>query len=275
MQCHLGDYVEYAQLRETLSRREKDISRRAAAERRDAAEDSWLGAAPGRRVHDPHRSARRAGRRPRPAPAAQPPRGGPADGAHRRRAGAAHVRGRHEPAGGGLHPHHRPQGLRRPRSSAPAGTSSSPCSRRSTRCRTTSASAGPPPRRMPRSPGCGPSSAQHPCHGCNDREVHARWAERYHRTDRHARDLERRVEGRTNSIARRFDKVCEVLTELGYLDLVGRRDDGHGLRSHAHAAVHRVRPPGGPVAPGRVLERARPRGAGGRLRRCRLRVARP
>ena len=43
MQCHLGDYVEYAQLRESLSRREKDISRRAAAERRDAAEESWLG----------------------------------------------------------------------------------------------------------------------------------------------------------------------------------------------------------------------------------------
>jgi ATP-dependent RNA helicase HelY len=62
---------------------------------------------------------------------------------------------------------------------------------------------------------------QHPCHGCSDREVHARWAERYHRTDRQARDLERRVEGRTNSIARRFDRVCEVLTDLGYLTSAG------------------------------------------------------
>jgi ATP-dependent RNA helicase HelY len=59
---------------------------------------------------------------------------------------------------------------------------------------------------------------QHPCHGCADREVHARWAERFHRTDRQVRDLERRVAGRTNSIARRFDRVCEVLTRLGYLD---------------------------------------------------------
>ena len=42
MACHLGDFVEYAYLRERLSRREKDISRKAAAERRDAAEDSWL-----------------------------------------------------------------------------------------------------------------------------------------------------------------------------------------------------------------------------------------
>jgi ATP-dependent RNA helicase HelY len=62
---------------------------------------------------------------------------------------------------------------------------------------------------------------QHPCHGCSDREVHARWAERYHRTDRQVRDLERRVEGRTNSIARRFDRVCEVLTDLGYLTSAG------------------------------------------------------
>jgi ATP-dependent RNA helicase HelY len=51
--------------------------------------------------------------------------------------------------------------------------------------------------------------------------VHSRWAERYYRTDRQARDLERRVEGRTNSIARRFDRVCEVLTDLGYLTSAG------------------------------------------------------
>ena len=58
---------------------------------------------------------------------------------------------------------------------------------------------------------------QHPCHGCNEREQHARWAERYHRAQREIHDLEQRVEGRTNSIARHFDRVCEVLTELGYL----------------------------------------------------------
>ncbi len=62
---------------------------------------------------------------------------------------------------------------------------------------------------------------RHPCHGCSDREVHARWAERYHRTERQVRELERRVEGRTNSIARRFDRVCEVLTDLGYLTSAG------------------------------------------------------
>jgi ATP-dependent RNA helicase HelY len=37
------------------------------------------------------------------------------------------------------------------------------------------------------------------------------------RAKREIRDLEQRVEGRTSSIGRRFDQVCEVLTELGYL----------------------------------------------------------
>ncbi|MFN8168830.1 MAG: DEAD/DEAH box helicase [Candidatus Nanopelagicales bacterium] len=58
---------------------------------------------------------------------------------------------------------------------------------------------------------------QHPCHGCDDREQHARWAERYHRLSRETRGLERRVESRTNSIARQFDRVCAILARLGYL----------------------------------------------------------
>ncbi len=58
---------------------------------------------------------------------------------------------------------------------------------------------------------------QHPCHGCDEREVHARWAERYHRLLRETRGLERRVENRTNSIARQFDRVCAILEQLGYL----------------------------------------------------------
>jgi len=57
----------------------------------------------------------------------------------------------------------------------------------------------------------------HPCHGCPDREDHARWAERYFRTmrdkDRIASDIERA----TGSIASVFDKRCAVLRECGYL----------------------------------------------------------
>ena len=58
----------------------------------------------------------------------------------------------------------------------------------------------------------------HPCHGCSDREDHARWAERYHKLDRDAATLRRRIEQRTNTIARQFDRVCDVLTSLGYLE---------------------------------------------------------
>ncbi|SDR99115.1 ATP-dependent RNA helicase HelY [Nocardioides scoriae] len=58
----------------------------------------------------------------------------------------------------------------------------------------------------------------HPCHECPDREDHARWAERYFKLDRDARTLKRRIEQRTNTIARQFDRVCDVLAALGYLE---------------------------------------------------------
>ena len=58
----------------------------------------------------------------------------------------------------------------------------------------------------------------HPCHDCPDREDHARWAERWFKLDRDAKTLRRRIEQRTNTIARQFDRVCEVLTALDYLD---------------------------------------------------------
>jgi len=57
----------------------------------------------------------------------------------------------------------------------------------------------------------------HPCHQCPEREDHARWAERWFKLDRDAHTLKRRVEQRTNTIARQFDRVCEVLTALDYL----------------------------------------------------------
>ena len=58
----------------------------------------------------------------------------------------------------------------------------------------------------------------HPCHTCDDREEHARWAERWFKLDRDAATLKRRVEKRTNTVARQFDRVCDVLTALEYLD---------------------------------------------------------
>jgi len=71
---------------------------------------------------------------------------------------------------------------------------------------------------------------EHPCHGCPDREDHARWAERWFKLDRDAKTLERRVEQRTNTVARQFDRVCEVLVTLGYLADDDVTDLGRPLR---------------------------------------------
>lgn len=57
----------------------------------------------------------------------------------------------------------------------------------------------------------------HPCHQCPDREDHARWAERWWRLKRETVGLQRKVEGRTNSVARTFDRICTLLGEMGYL----------------------------------------------------------
>jgi ATP-dependent RNA helicase HelY len=71
---------------------------------------------------------------------------------------------------------------------------------------------------------------EHPCHGCPDREDHARWAERWVKLDRDARTLKRRVEQRTNTVARQFDRVCDVLEALGYLADDDVTDVGRPLR---------------------------------------------
>ncbi|HEU5223241.1 MAG TPA: DEAD/DEAH box helicase [Candidatus Lumbricidophila sp.] len=57
----------------------------------------------------------------------------------------------------------------------------------------------------------------HPCQGCADREAHARWAERWWRLARENEQVLRQIQGRTGRVAKRFDRVTEVLTTLGYL----------------------------------------------------------
>ncbi|WAX57045.1 DEAD/DEAH box helicase [Jatrophihabitans cynanchi] len=57
----------------------------------------------------------------------------------------------------------------------------------------------------------------HPCHDCPDREEHARWGERFSRLQRENDDLRRRIEGRTGSLGRTFDRIALLLTDRGYL----------------------------------------------------------
>ncbi|CAB4330934.1 unannotated protein [freshwater metagenome] len=58
----------------------------------------------------------------------------------------------------------------------------------------------------------------HQCHPCNDRETHARFAERAARLTRESEGLRERVENRTHVIAKTFDRICEVLNHLGYIE---------------------------------------------------------
>jgi ATP-dependent RNA helicase HelY len=57
----------------------------------------------------------------------------------------------------------------------------------------------------------------HPCHGCEQREDHARWAERHHRLAAENDQLKQRMAATTHSLARSFDRIRSLLSERGYL----------------------------------------------------------
>ncbi|MGI8697257.1 MAG: DEAD/DEAH box helicase [Mycobacteriales bacterium] len=59
---------------------------------------------------------------------------------------------------------------------------------------------------------------RHRCHGCADREEHARWADRHRRLGADTAKLRQRIDSRTHSLARAFDRVCDLLEDRGYLD---------------------------------------------------------
>ena len=62
------------------------------------------------------------------------------------------------------------------------------------------------------------SLKSHPCHGCAEREDHARLAERAGRLTRENDGLTTRVENRTHVIAKTFDQICQVLDHLEYIN---------------------------------------------------------
>ena len=58
---------------------------------------------------------------------------------------------------------------------------------------------------------------EHPCHGCPDRSQHERWAGRASELERTLRGQQREVRSRTETLARQFDRVLAVLEDLGYV----------------------------------------------------------
>ena len=75
----------------------------------------------------------------------------------------------------------------------------------------------------------------HPCHGCPEREHHARWAERWWRLKRESDALHQQIRARTGAVARIFDRVSDVLIGLGYLV----RDDHGRLEASADGRMLR------------------------------------
>ncbi|GAA3614957.1 DEAD/DEAH box helicase [Marihabitans asiaticum] len=70
----------------------------------------------------------------------------------------------------------------------------------------------------------------HPCHACPDREEHARWSQRWWRLKREQAQVQRTVDSRTGSVAATFERICGVLTDLGYLDGDGETVTADGAR---------------------------------------------
>ncbi|HWC10115.1 MAG TPA: DEAD/DEAH box helicase, partial [Acidimicrobiales bacterium] len=64
----------------------------------------------------------------------------------------------------------------------------------------------------------GSAAASHPVAACPDARAHLRAGERVERLEKDRRRLERRIQARTESLARQFDRVLRVLGAWGYVD---------------------------------------------------------
>jgi ATP-dependent RNA helicase HelY len=217
MQCHLGDFMAYAQLRRSIKDRENQLARRHRADRRAEVVDSLGRLKPGDVIAVP------AGRRAGMAVVLDPGYVSGGDGP-RPTVLTADRRVRRLSLVDFPIPVESVARMRVPRSFNPRNAQH----RRdlASTLRHKAPEDGHPRRRRGGSPAEEDATLQqhraamraHPCHGCPEREDHARWAERYIRLERETEGLQRRVEQRSNTIARQFDRVCEVLDALGYLD---------------------------------------------------------
>ncbi|MGH2597169.1 MAG: DEAD/DEAH box helicase [Actinomycetota bacterium] len=61
-------------------------------------------------------------------------------------------------------------------------------------------------------------AAEHPCHACPERSKHERWAVRVDALAAQMHGVDRRIQIRTETLARQFDRVLAVLETLGYVD---------------------------------------------------------
>ncbi len=216
MTCHLGDFAEYAQLRQALAAREKAMSKDSAARRRLLAGEQLSALKVGDVV------VLAAGRRAGPALVVES--ADARDDEPRPSVLSLDRRVRRIAANDIPHGIEPIAAMKVPRAFDPRSANWRRDLARTLADRTASLDIK-RPRRSSESSQQDSEIDQlrkqlraHPCHGCSDREAHARWAERHHKLKRETDQLRKRVESRTNTIARQFDRVCAVLEDLGYLE---------------------------------------------------------
>ncbi|HEY2812198.1 MAG TPA: DEAD/DEAH box helicase [Acidimicrobiales bacterium] len=78
------------------------------------------------------------------------------------------------------------------------------------------------------------AAERHPVASCPDRDRHVRAVGQLRRVRVEVDELERSVKGRTQSLARRFDRVLRVLDAWGHLDGWSLTDKGHRLAHLYH-----------------------------------------
>jgi ATP-dependent RNA helicase HelY len=227
MQCHLGDFDEYFQLRRRVSEREKTLAKQNRAARRAEAAKSLEKLRKGDVIAVP--SGRRSGLAVVIDPGLEPmgePR--PLVVTEDRWSGRLSLADFSAPV----------EALGRLKLPKHVDTRS-PKSRRdlASSLRNTGLSASPGRRRRSDASddtelaSLRKAMRAHPCHGCDDRENHARWAERHERLRGETEQLRRRVAATTHSLARSFDRIIALLTERGYL---GVEDGGDPVTKHGH-----------------------------------------
>jgi ATP-dependent RNA helicase HelY len=217
MHCHLGDFEDYAGLRRKLKERESQLAREGSAQRRSEAAESLDRLRPGDVIRVP------SGRRQGLAIVIDPDGGGGA-GDRRPVVITADRQLKRLSVVDFTSPVEALAKVRLPKNFSPR----SPQSRRDLasslrNLRLDEGSSRPPRKRSAAADDdeiarLRAAIRRHPCHGCADREQHARWAERHDRLARDTAALEAKVANRTNTIARMFDRVCDLLESLGYLD---------------------------------------------------------
>ncbi|MGB3830080.1 MAG: DEAD/DEAH box helicase [Ornithinimicrobium sp.] len=235
MTCELGDFAQYARIRQQITTAEKAGARRRSAHRRSSIAQSLQDLKPGQVVY--LSSGRRRGmaivlRSPRKPTASAEPTVLTSEG-QVRRIGVAELE---EPLTAletvRIPPNFNPRNAKSRRDLAATVRARVPDDAHKRPKNARKAQLEADPETTAEIDRLKTALKRHPCHPCPEREEHARWSDRWWRLRRETDDLQRRIGTRTNTVARTFERICDLLSELGYLSADGQSvtEKGQQLR---------------------------------------------